>query len=114
MNFFLHWIVAALAVIIGAYLVPGVDTTIVGAAVLVVVLSLMNAFLKPLISFLTLPLNVITLGLFTFVTNALLIMLASLVVPGFSVSGFVPALVFSIVLALVNAFFAFPNRKLAS
>lgn len=76
---------------------------IVAALILAVVLGGINAFIKPLILLLTLPLNVMTLGLFTLVINALMIMLAAMIVPGFSVDGFLWAFLFGIVLALVNA-----------
>ena len=66
------------------------------------VLGLINAFFKPLLLLITLPLNILTLGLLTFVINALLIMLTSALVPGFYVAGFWWALLFSLVLAVVN------------
>lgn len=69
-----------------------------------IVLGIMNAFVKPLIILLTLPINVITIGLFTFVINAVMILLVSEIVPGFRVDGFWYALLFSIVLGFVNGF----------
>ena len=105
MNFIIHWIVSALAILVASYLIPGVATDIVGALVLAVVLGLINVFLKPIVSILTLPLNIVTLGLFSLVVNALLVMLADSVVPGFSVDGFWVALVFSILLSLINFLF---------
>jgi putative membrane protein len=101
----LHWIVSAIAIGIAAFLIPGVTVDPLGAIILAVVLGLINAFLKPLISLLTLPINIVTLGLFSLVVNALLIMLAAAIVPGFGVSGFWVALIFSIVLSLINALF---------
>lgn len=101
----LHWFLSALAILVAAYLVPGVETTLIGALVLAVVLALINIFVKPVVTLLTLPINVITLGLFSFVINAALIMLAAAVVPGFAVANFWIALVFSIVLALITALF---------
>ncbi len=100
-----HWIITAVAIGIAAYLIPGIEVTLVGALVLAVVLGIINAFLKPIISLLTLPLNVLTLGLFSLVVNALLIMLAGMLVPGFTVDGFWPAFFFAIVVALVSALF---------
>lgn len=105
MSFLIHWIVSAIAIGIAAYLIPGIDVTLVGALVLAVVLGLINGFLKPLINLITLPLNVITLGLFSLVVNALLIMLAGMIVPGFAVDGFWPAFFFAILVALVTALF---------
>ncbi len=100
-----HWIISALAIIIAAYLLPGVTVTIVGAFVLAVVLAIINIFIKPIIFILTLPINILTIGLFSFVINALLILLAASIVPGFAVSGFVSALLFAIVLSLINIVF---------
>ncbi|RQW76734.1 MAG: phage holin family protein, partial [Geobacter sp.] len=82
---------------------PGVRLSGFLAALLTaLVLGLINAVLKPLLLLLTLPLNILTLGLLTFVINALLIMLTSALVPGFNVAGFWWALLFSLVLAIVN------------
>ncbi len=100
---FLHWIITAIAILLTAYLLPGVDVTILGAIVLAVVLALINMFVKPVVGLLTLPINIVTLGLFSLVVNALLILLAAMVVPGFTVDGFWPAFFFSIVLSLITA-----------
>lgn len=101
----IHWIVSAAAILIAAYLIPGVTVTLVGALVLAIVLALINIFLKPVISLLTLPINIVTLGLFSLVVNALLILLAGMIVPGFSVDGFWPAFFFAIVVLLITALF---------
>jgi putative membrane protein len=83
---------------------PGVIVEgFISALVLAVVLGAINMFLKPILVLLTLPINILTLGLFSLVINALLIMLASAIVPGFSVSGFWWALAFSLVLSIVTA-----------
>ncbi len=103
MGFFISWLVSALAIGITAYLLPGVRLSgFLAALITAVVLGLFNAIIKPLLLLLTLPLNILTLGLFTLVINAVLIMLTSAVVPGFSVTGFWQALLFSLVLVLVN------------
>ena len=107
---FIHWIVSAIAIGIAAYLIPGVLVTPVGALVLAVVLGIINIFIKPLITLLTLPITVVTLGLFSLVINALLVMLAGAIVPGFTVDGFWAAFFFAIVLALVNAVFNAMSR----
>ncbi|HEY0979497.1 MAG TPA: phage holin family protein [Candidatus Paceibacterota bacterium] len=101
----LHWLISAVAIGIAAYLIPGIEVTLIGALVLAVVLGIINVFLKPIINLLTLPINVVTLGLFSLVVNALLIMLAGMLVPGFTVDGFWPAFFFGIVVALVSALF---------
>lgn len=86
-----------------AYLVPGVAIEGWPALLVVaVVWGILSMLLKPILIFLTLPINILTLGLFTFVINALLIMLMSSLVRGFAVAGFGTALLAAIVLALVN------------
>lgn len=102
MKLFLHWVIATLAIIIAAYLVPGVQVTLVGALIAAVVLAALNLFIRPILLVLTLPINIITLGLFSFVINALLVWLASAVVPGFAVAGFLSAFIYALVLAIVN------------
>lgn len=101
----IHWIVSALAILIAAYLIPGIGVTLVGALILAVVLALINVFIKPFITLLTLPINIVTLGLFSLVINALIIMIAGQIVPGFTVDGFWAAFFFSIVVSLVTALF---------
>ncbi len=111
----INWLVAAVAVGIAAYLLPGVALSgFLAALVTALVWGFINAFLKPLLLVLTLPLNIMTLGLLTFVINALLVMLTSLIVPGFTVASFWWALLFSLVLSLVNAgLFALSRRGTA-
>jgi putative membrane protein len=101
----IHWLITAIAILIAAYLIPGIDVTFIGALVLAIVLALINVFLKPLINLITLPLNILTLGLFSLVVNALLIILAGMIVPGFTVNGFWPAFFFAILVSLINALF---------
>lgn len=98
-----HWFLATLAIIIAAYLLPGVRVSgFLAALVAAVVLGLINAVLRPIFILLTLPINILTLGLFTLVINALLIMLTSAIVPGFEVRGFGWAILFGVVLFFVN------------
>lgn len=102
---FVNLIVNALAVIISAYILPGVKVDgFLTAVVVAVVLGVVNMFIKPILLLLTLPLNILTLGLFTFVINALLVLLVSNLVPGFKVSGFLWALIFSLVLSVISSF----------
>ena len=96
-------ILNAIAFYVTAYLVPGV--TIAGWSALLVVSivwGILSILLKPVLILLTLPINILTLGLFTFVINAMLIMLMSNLVRGFSVASFGTALMAAIVLALVG------------
>ncbi len=106
-----QWLVSTLAIIIATLLVPGVTTTLVGALLLAVVLALINLFVKPFIYVLTLPINVFTLGLFSLVINALLVLLAAEIVPGFTVGGFWTALIFAVVLSLINMLFGSYQKK---
>lgn len=106
MNIFLSWLLNAIAVIVSAYLIPWVAVdTFWTALVVALVLAIVNTVLKPLLILLTLPINILTLGLFTFVINALLILLTDGLVDGFSVGGFWSALLFSVILGLVNGAF---------
>lgn len=103
-QFLLTWLLTAVALVITAYIVPGfVVTSFVAALIAAVVLGLVNAIVKPILVVLTLPLTIVTLGLFLFVVNAITIWLAGLLSPGFSVANLGSALVGSIVLTLVSA-----------
>lgn len=98
----LRWILFALAVVFTAWLVPGISVENFQSAMLVtVIIALINIFVRPLIVFITLPINILTLGIFTLVINSLLLMLAGYLSPGFEVDGFLPALLGSIVLAFL-------------
>jgi len=88
---------------ITSYLLPGVHVNnFLTAVILSVVLALMNVTLKPLLVILTIPITLVTMGLFLLVVNALLILIANAIIPGFVVDGFWWALLFSLVLWLVN------------
>lgn len=105
MKILINWIVSAMVIFIIAYILPGVHiSSFVSALAVALVLGIINAFLKPVLFILTLPITILTLGLFTLVINALLILLASAIVPGFVVDGFLWALVFGIILSIANAF----------
>ncbi len=103
MKTLIHFVVSTLAILITAYVLPGVHVSgLLAAFVLAVVLGAINLILRPILIVLTLPLTIVTLGLFVLVINALLVMLASYIVPGFTVDSFWSALLFGIVLAIVN------------
>jgi putative membrane protein len=104
MRIVIHWFLRALAIMITAYLLPGVVLKgFVAALVVAVVLGFFNTILKPILIILTLPINILTLGLFTVVINAGLILLTSNLVDGFFVQSFWWALLFSVILSIVNA-----------
>lgn len=96
----------AIAVLVTAYILPGVELKdFLTAIVVAVVLALLNNFLKPLLIILTIPVTVLTLGLFLLVINAVIILLADDLISGFEVGSFWWALLFSIILSLINSFF---------
>lgn len=106
MSIIFNWLLSAIAIMISAYVLPGVHVAgFTVALILAVILGVINAILKPILLVLTLPINILTLGLFTFVINAFLVLLAASLVKGFSVDSFWWALAFSLVLSLVNGFF---------
>lgn len=105
MRIFLRWLVSAIAIGIAAYVVPGVTVTLTGALIAAVVLGALNLIVRPVLVMLTLPINIITFGLFSFVINALLVLLASYIVPGFTIAGFWTALIFALVLAIIHWIF---------
>lgn len=115
MNFITRLVTTTLAVIIVTYLLPGVTVDNALTAIIVAaVLALLNAVVKPVLILLTFPITIVTLGLFLLVINALMVMLASYIIPGFQVRGFGWALVFSIILSLVTGIFnalAKPEKK---
>lgn len=98
-------LINTLAVLVTGYILPGIriDNFFTGLVV-AVVLGVINAVLRPIIFILTLPINILTLGLFSFVIMGLMVYLASAIVPGFHVSNFGWAVLFAIVVALINFF----------
>jgi putative membrane protein len=103
MKTLIHFLVSTVAILITAYVLPGVHVSgLVAAFVLAVVLGAINLILRPILIMLTLPITILTLGLFVLVINALLVMLASYIVPGFAVDSFWAAFLFGIVLAIIN------------
>ena len=106
MEILVNWIINTLAILCAAYILPGVHITdFFTAFVLAVVLGIINIIFKPLLIIFTLPITVLTLGFFTLVINALLILLAAKIVPGFRVDGFWWAFLFSLVFSTINSFF---------
>ena len=98
-----RWLVLTLAVLVAAYLIPGIAVRGFFSALLAAaMLGILNAFFRPILIILTLPINILTLGLFTFVINALLLMMASGVIGGFAVQGFWPALFGSLVISIIS------------
>jgi putative membrane protein len=111
----LHWVLSAVAVWIVAHIVPGIHVSGVSAALIAaLVIGLINATLGLLLKIITFPLTILTLGLFWFVINALMLELASGFVKGFEVRGFIPALIGAVMLSLVSSvlqWLVMPSRK---
>jgi len=110
----INLILSGIAVFVSAYVLPGVKVDGFFTAIIVaVLLAVVNTFIKPLVLLLTLPINILTLGLFSLIINALMVVLVGAIVPGFKVDGILWALVFSIVLSLVSSviYMLVPDRK---
>ena len=104
MGFIVKLLLTGVAAVVASYLLPGVHIdTILTALILAVVLALLNAVVRPLLVILTIPVTILTLGLFLLVINALIILLADYLIAGFEVDGFLWALIFGIVMAVITA-----------
>lgn len=98
-------LLSSVAVLAAAYILPGVHvSSFLTALVVAIVLGIVNSFILPLLLIITLPINILTLGLFTLVIIALCVMLVSAIVPGFTVDSFWWALAFGLVLFVINSF----------
>jgi putative membrane protein len=105
MHILIRWLLSSIIVLVTAMLLPGVHiTNFLTALAVSAVLGILNAVLKPVLFILTLPISLITLGLFTLVINGFVIMLTAYIVPGFHVSNFWWAILFSIVVSVINWF----------
>ena len=105
MGLIIRILISAVAVYVASLFIPGISVTGGPTTYLIVavVLGLLNAFVKPILTVLTIPITVITLGLFLLVINVLMVYLADYLIPNFGVSGFIAALLFSLVVSLVTA-----------
>lgn len=105
MKILINLFISSLAVFITAYLLPGVKiSNFTTAVVVAVVLGIINIFIKPILSIFALPLTIITFGLFQFVINGLVILIVSNLVSGFEVANLGWAILFSLLISLVNSF----------
>ncbi|HEY9801851.1 MAG TPA: phage holin family protein [Leptolyngbyaceae cyanobacterium] len=113
-HFLLTWLGTALALLITAHIVPGFAVKgFITALVAVIVIGLVNALIRPILSILSFPITLLTFGLFTFVINALTLWLASAITPGsdFKIEGFFAAFLGSIVLSIVSSFINYVLRS---
>ena len=103
-KFFAKTIATAVAVLFAAYILKGVhvDSTVT-ALIVAVVLGLLNSFIKPILIILTIPITIVTLGLFLLVINIIIVKWAAGLVPGFTVDGWFSALIFSLVVSFVSS-----------
>lgn len=92
------------AILIAAHVIPGVSITLLASVILAIALGIINVFFKPIIKLLTLPFNILTLGIFSLFVNGAIILLTSHLVPDFTVATYWDAFFFSIVVSLVTAF----------
>lgn len=106
MSILVKWLLSAVAIMITAYILPGVTVESFWAALIVaVILALFNAVLKPILVILTIPITILTLGLFLLVINAAIILMTDAVISGFSVNNFWWALAFSLIMAVLGSLF---------
>jgi putative membrane protein len=103
MKILLHWLILTLAVIASQYVVPGIKVdSFVTAIVVAAILAFINMIVKPIVSILTLPINILTLGLFSIVLNALFFWAVAAMIQGFSVADFKAALLGSLIVSVLN------------
>ncbi|MFD2573996.1 phage holin family protein [Spirosoma soli] len=105
MGLIIRILISAVAVYVASLFIPGITVTggIGTYLIVAIVLGFLNAFIKPILTVLTIPITIVTLGLFLLVLNVLMVYLTDSLVSGFAVSGFIAALLFSIVVSLVTA-----------
>ncbi len=97
------WFVLAIAIMTASYLIDGIEVSGFFSSIFTaVILGFLNLFLRPVIIILTLPINILSFGLFTFVINALILKMASGVISGFHITGFWPAIWGSIIISLAS------------
>ncbi len=100
---FIRWLILTTAIIITSYIMDGIHVSgFFSAFFAAAILGILNAVFRPILLILTLPINVLTLGFFTFVINAILLMMASGVIPGFDIYGFWSAVFGSLLISLVS------------
>jgi len=101
---FVKWIVLTSSILLVSYLLKGIAIDhFLSAFFAAAVLGILNGIVRPVLILLTLPINLLTFGIFTFIINAALLMLVSAIVPGFDIDGFWTAVAGSILISIVNA-----------
>jgi putative membrane protein len=102
----LKWLINALGLLLTTYVVKGIEVTGFSALFLAAaLLGILNALIRPILIILTLPINIITLGLFTLVINGIMLWLVAMIIKGFVIQGFWPAMVGALIISLVSWLF---------
>lgn len=115
MRFIINLLLHGLLVLLISYLLPGVSIeSYLDAVLAALILALVNAFIKPFLIFLTLPVTIVTFGLFLIVINGIIVLVADLILPGFYVENLLWAILFSIILAFFNILFDNINIRSSS
>jgi len=102
-----RWILNVCAIIFAAYIIKGFEVTVPGAIFGSITLGIINAIIRPIAVMVTLPINIITLGLFTLVINGLMLWLAAAVIKGFDVHGFGTAIISALVISVFSFVISF-------
>lgn len=102
-----RWLLNILAIILTAALLPGFESTLWGIIIGSIFLGVVNAIIRPILLLLTLPLNVLSLGLFTFIINGFMLWLTSVTIKGFEIEGFGWAIISAIVLSMISFLISF-------
>ena len=113
-NVLLNWLLSTVALLLVTRIVPGFEISSFWSALLAaVVVGIINATIGFILKILTFPLTIVTIGLFWFVINALMLKLAAGLVPGFRINGFLPAFLGAIVLSIINLLFRITRKALS-
>lgn len=113
MMLLVRWLILTASIMIASYLIDGIRVnSFLSAFCAAAILGILNCFFKPILILLTLPLNILTLGIFTLVINAFLLKLTTGVIPGFEIQGFWPAVLGALVISIVSGllFLIIPDR----
>ncbi len=103
MGLLLRWLILTVAIIIASYLLEGINISgFFSAFFAAAILGILNALFRPILILLTLPINILSLGLFTFIINALMLKMVSGVIPGFEVHGFWTAILGSLIISVIS------------
>lgn len=98
-----NWLLSAIAIVVTANFVPGFNVdTFQTALIVALILGVFNAIIKPILVILTLPITILTLGLFSFVINAIMLLAVDYFVQGFTITNFITALLAAVLLWLIN------------